>query len=367
MLYRNDKELDALIMSPSRLESYSRCPFAHFIQFGLRPDEQRVFEVGSREIGDAYHNCFMELFRWVSEDGKDITDPVSKWNTITKEECAAKVGEILDADNADYREGLMMAGEEEKYRSGRIKEICSDISWILIDHVRAGRVHSMKLETEFGRSGDLPPVKVETDSGMVLIEGKIDRIDMLDDDRIKIIDYKTGKETFSANEARKGYRLQLMLYLKAAQEQVHKPAGVFYFLIDEPRVNVQKLRPEEIAEAVTKEIQNGYKMKGAMIEDENIIRSIAGEFADNSQIVSLKRTAKGYFDYNSGMLLGEEDFLKLQQEVDAKVTELCKDLLDGKNPAKPMKTEVRSACTFCQFRSICQFDTDFEDCNYEMI
>lgn len=366
-LYRNDKELDALIMSPSRLESYSRCPFAHFIQFGLRPDEQRVFEVGSREIGDAYHNCFMELFRWLSADGKDITDPESKWNTITEEECAVKVGEILDADNADYREGLMVAGEEEKYRSGRIREICSDISWILIDHVRAGRVHSMKLESEFGRSGDLPPVTVETDSGKVLIEGKIDRIDMLDDDRIKIIDYKTGKETFSANEARKGYRLQLMLYLKAAQAQVHKPAGVFYFLIDEPRVNVQKLRPEEIAEAVTKEIQNGYKMKGAMIEDENIIRSIAGEFAENSQIVSLKRTSKGYFDYNSGMLLGEEDFLKLQEAVDAKVTELCKDLLDGKNPAKPMKTEVRSACTFCQFKSICQFDTDFEDCNYEMI
>ncbi len=366
-LYRNDQELDALIMSPSRLESYSRCPFAHLIQFGLRPDEQRVFEVGSREIGDAYHNCFMELFRWLSDDGRDISDPASKWNKVTKEECSVKIGEILDADNASYREGLMVAGEEEKYRSGRIKEICSDIGWILIDHVRAGKVHSMKLESEFGRGGDMPPVTVETGSGKVLIEGKIDRIDVLDDDRIKIIDYKTGKESFSADEARKGYRLQLMLYLRAAQEQVHKPAGVFYFLIDEPKVNVQKLLPEEVADAVTREVQNSYKMKGAMIDDESIIRGIAGEFADSSQIVSLKRTAKGYFDYNSGTLMGEEEFLTLQREVDAKVKELCTDLLDGKNPARPMKTEVRSACTFCQFRSICQFDTDFEDCNYEMI
>ena len=367
LLYRNDKELDALIMSPSRLESYSRCPFAHLIQFGLRPDEQRVFEVGSREIGDAYHNCFMELFRWLSDDGKDISDPASKWHTITKEECAVKVGEILDADNASYREGLMVAGEEEKYRSGRIKEICSDISWILIDHVREGKVHSMKLESEFGRNGDLPPVSVETDSGRVLIEGKIDRIDMLDDDRVKIIDYKTGKESFDADEARKGYRLQLMLYLRAAQKQVHKPAGVFYFLIDDPKVNVQKLLPEEIADAVSKEIQNSYKLKGTMINDENVIRGIAGDFASNSSIVSLKRTDKGYYDYNSGTLMEEADFLTLQQEVDAKVKELCTDLLEGKNPAKPMKTEVRSACTFCQFKSICQFDTDFEDCNYEMI
>ena len=367
LLYRNDKELDALIMSPSRLESYSRCPFAHFIQFGLRPDEQRVFEVGSREIGDAYHNCFMELFRWMSDDGKDISDPDSRWSTITREECGEKVAEILDADSISYREGLMVAGEEEKYRSKRIKEICSDISWILINHVRAGRVHSMKLESEFGRNGDLPPVTVETDNGRVMIEGKIDRIDILDDDRVKIIDYKTGRESFDADEARKGYRLQLMLYLRAAQEQIHKPAGVFYFLIDDPKVNVQKLLPDEIAEAVSREIQNSYKMKGTMINDENVIRGIAGDFAVNSSIVSLKRTEKGYYDYNSGTLMAEDEFTALQSEVDEKVKELCTDLLEGKNPARPMKTEVRSACTFCRFRSICQFDTDFEDCNYEMI
>ena len=104
-----------------------------------------------------------------------------------------------------------------------------------------------------------------------------------------------------------------------------------------------------------------------MINDENVIRGIAGDFGTNSSIVSLKRTDKGYYDYNSGTLMEEAEFLTLQQEVDAKVKELCTDLLEGRNPAKPMKTEVRSACTFCQFRSICQFDTDFEDCNYEMI
>ena len=50
----------------------------------------------------------------------------------------------------------------------------------------------------------------------VYIEGKIDRLDVLANDRIKIIDYKTGQESFRVEEARGGYRLQLMLYLKAA-------------------------------------------------------------------------------------------------------------------------------------------------------
>jgi len=366
-LYRNDPELEALVMSPSRLESYSRCPFAHFIQFGLKPEEQRVFEVGSREIGDIYHNCFMELFRWLGDDSVDICDPDSRWSTITKEECSEKVAEILARDSSEYKEGLMTAGREEEYRSGRLKEICSEISWILINHVKDGKVRRMDLEKEFGRRGEIPPVTVETENGKVLIEGKIDRIDILDDDRIKIIDYKTGRENFDADEARKGYRLQLMLYLRAAQEEKHKPAGVFYFLIDDPKVDVQKLLPEEVAENVEREVKNSYRMKGAMINDDQIVRSIAGEFEKNSNIVSLKRTKNGYYDNNTGTLMEETEFEELQHQVNEKIKEICDSLLAGKTPAYPMKTSRTSACAFCQFRSICQFDTDFEDCNYNIL
>lgn len=366
-LYRNDPDLDALIMSPSRMEAYSRCPFAHFVQFGLRPEEQRVFEVGSREIGDAYHNCFMELFRWLSDDTVDICDENSKWSRITRRECDEKIAEILEKENLEYKEGLMMAGEEEKYRSGRIKEICSDIGWILVEHVKQGRVHSMGLEKSFGRDGDIPPVKIETGEGTVLIEGKIDRIDVLDDDKIKIIDYKTGDERFSTEEARKGYRLQLMLYLRAAMEDKYGPAGVFYFLINDPKVDVKNLLPDEVSDKVTQEIMKNYKMKGAMVYDEDIIRGIAGDFEKESMIVSLQKTKEGYSDHRTGTLVAEEDFRQLRRDVDEKINQLCGDLLAGKNPAHPMKTDKRSACTFCQFKSICQFDTDFDDCNYEMI
>jgi len=189
----------------------------------------------------------------------------------------------------------------------------------------------------------------------------------MDDDRIKIIDYKTGKESFDTEEARKGYRLQLMLYLRAAQEEKHKPAGVFYFLIDDPKVDVRKLIPEEISETVSREIKNRFKLKGAMINNENVIRGIAGEFEKDSEVLSLKKGKNGYYDYNTGTLIEEDEFRTLQKQVDEKIGELCRSLLEGKNPARPMKTQERSVCVFCQFKSICRFDTRFEDCNYEMI
>jgi hypothetical protein len=82
-LYVRDSALD-LSLSPSRLERFSRCPFSHFINYGLKPDERRIFEIAGREIGDVYHQCFMKLSEELSTPGIDITDPGSPWMTVTK-------------------------------------------------------------------------------------------------------------------------------------------------------------------------------------------------------------------------------------------------------------------------------------------
>ena len=59
------------------------------------------------------------------------------------------------------------------------------------------------------------------------IEGRIDRLDRLPDDRLKIIDYKSGNLQLKQEEVRAGYRLQLMLYMRAAQgdSSQTEPAG----------------------------------------------------------------------------------------------------------------------------------------------
>lgn len=392
-LYKKD-QAGELVLSPSRLEKYSRCPFAHFVQYGLRPDEQRVYEIGGREIGDVYHNCFMELSEWLAADGLEPADAESRWMKITREECREKVSEILDHEYENYREGIMADGLEEQYRSGRLKEICSEISWILIDHVRQGRVRSMAFEQEFGKGRALPPITVDTEHGNVLIEGKIDRVDMLPDDRVKIIDYKTGREIFNTVEARKGYRLQLMLYLKAAMGAALddvpggalpdtgngtadaaapglKPAGVFYFLINEPFVKIEDtgdMTKEAFSEMVENAISKDYKMNGVIVNDPEVIRNIAGEFSGYSKIVQLQNSKSGGIrGTGADSLMNEADFDAFQSEVDAKIREICSDLASGKQQAHPMKTKATSACAYCNFRGICKFDVKFEDCNYEFI
>lgn len=365
-LYKK-RPADDLALSPSRLEQYSRCPFSHFIGYGLRPQEQRIYEMGGRELGDLYHTCLMEISRWLTSGELAVNHPASRWMTVTKEECEQKVAEILQAESQKYREGLLFAGNEEAYRSKRLGEICSEISWILIDHVRRGNIRTMAFEQTFGRGKKLAPITVDTDRGQVLIEGKIDRVDVLEDGRVKIIDYKTGNETFSTREAKKGFRLQLMLYLQAAQEAERKPAGVFYFLIREPSVNADKILPEELAEQVREAAKKACRMDGVAVDAPEVIEEIAGEFSGYSDIIPVRRTQKGIAGTGPEKLLDETAFRELQDEVKEKVKELCGDLAAGNIRIMPKKSGDMSACTYCKYKGICQFDLAFEDCRYEII
>ncbi|MCB6994063.1 PD-(D/E)XK nuclease family protein [bacterium 210820-DFI.6.37] len=359
--------VEDMTVSPSRLEQYSRCPFAHFISYGLRPEEQRVFEVGGRELGDLYHTCLMELSKWLTEDGIPVNDPRSRWMTISKEECRGRIARILEEQAGGYKEGILKAGKEEQYRSGRLAEICGEISWILIDHVRRGRIRWMAFEQSFGRGQKLSPVTVKTGQGDVLIEGKIDRVDILQDGRVKIVDYKTGAERFDLNEVKKGFRLQLMLYLRAAREKDREPAGVFYFLIEEPSVSAEMIRPQELEEKVEQAAKKACRMDGILVDDPQVIEGIAGDFSGFSDIIPVRKTQKGYSGTGPGRLLEDEAFRNLQREVDARVEELCDGLVSGSIRVRPKKSGSQSACTYCQYRGICQFDLAFENCGYEII
>lgn len=363
-LFRKDTQA-ALALSPSRIEKYARCPFSHLVAYGLRPEERRVFEAAPREIGDIYHQCLLELTRALSREGTAVTDPASPWMTITRAECDALVEEKITAIAGAYRDGLFNDGSVEEYRRQRALAICRQVCWSAVEQVRAGQIAAISPEAAFGRRGVLPPLVIELKDRSVLIEGIIDRVDQLSDGRIKIIDYKTGNESFDVAEAACGYRLQLMLYLQAACGSERKPAGVFYFRIRDPIVDFSHQELDE--EKLENEIRKAFKLDGVMIDDPQVIHDIAGDFTGFSQIVPLKKTKEGIKSTGREGLMAEEDFEKLRQAVAARVRQACEDLTAGRIDIHPMKTKDRSACTYCDYKGICRFDTVFEGCSYNIV
>jgi ATP-dependent helicase/nuclease subunit B len=364
-LFKRDPE-QALSLSPSRLERFSRCPFSHFILYGLKPEERRIFEIAPREIGDIYHECLMQLTRQLTVPGTEVTAPESPWMTITEEECREFAAGVVGRQTESYREGLFHLGNEENYRTQRIVDICQKVCWVVIEQVRAGQIKDCRFEVGFGRGREIAPVEVKLDGQTAYIEGKIDRVDYLAGDRVKIIDYKTGNEKFDISEAEAGYRLQLMLYLEASLEKTRKPAGVFYFNISEPLIDssAKAAAADEIADQVKKT----FKLNGVIVDDPAVIHSVAGDFSGYSDILPLRANKEGEITpTGKGSLLTEAEFAELQETVGAKVTEICQNLANGDISIHPMKTRERSACTYCQYKGICRFDTIFEGCSYNII
>ena len=140
LFQRKDKNLS---LSPSRLEKFSRCPFAHFVQYGLAPEERRVFEVAGREAGDVYHECLMRFSQRLTVKGVDITDCDSPWMKLNKEECEKLVDGLMEEIAEEYREGMLTSGEKERYRTSRMKEVCSKAAWVLVEHVQEGRIKGL--------------------------------------------------------------------------------------------------------------------------------------------------------------------------------------------------------------------------------
>lgn len=229
---------------------------------------------------------------------------------------------------------------------------------------------SSRFEVPFGRGRAIPPIAVEAEGRQIFIEGKIDRVDILRGERVKIIDYKTGNENFSKSEAEAGYRLQLMLYLNACLGErtggeARKPAGVFYFHISEPMVDWSAKEPD--AEKLAQEVRKNFKMNGVLVDDPQVIESIAGDFSGYSEILPLRNGKDGVSATGGDTLLSETEFAALTETVSQKVTELCRDLAAGKIDIEPMKTRDRSACTYCQYKGICRFDTIFEGCRWRIV
>ncbi|MGI6727221.1 MAG: PD-(D/E)XK nuclease family protein [Anaerovoracaceae bacterium] len=365
-----------LVLSPSRLERFSRCPFAHLVLYGLAPEERRIFEVASREVGDVYHECLMRLSDNLTINGIEITDEKSPWMNITRDQCFERVGVLMDQIAGEYKEGMLLSGQEERYRTERMKEVCAKAAWALVEHIQQGRIREIYFEEAFGsgRKKAFPPVQINVGNKTLTIEGKIDRIDVLPGGYVKIIDYKSGAERFDVNEAKAGWRLQLMLYLKAAMEGLRtkdeslKPAGVFYFEIADPLVDATNLDVDIFKEKIESEIRKAFKLDGILMDDPDVIEGIAGDFSGFSEILPLRKNKDGRVSATSeNKLLKEEEFQALRSAVDQTITELCTDLSSGVIAIHPKKTKYQTACDYCQYKSICNFELSFDGCSYDVV
>ena len=376
-LYCNEEE--EFSFSPSRLERFAGCPFMHYVSYGLRPEEQKSFGISGSEIGDIHHECLMHLSRDLSAEAKDAglyaTHPDSPWMTITKAECDQRMSKIVQTMMQENFEGLLQAGEEEKYRTKRVAEVSGKFAWKMIEHVRKGSIDQILAEVSFGKGPlcTLPAIEIDAGTNRVSIEGKIDRVDFLNTDKdnlyVKIIDYKSGNVVFRKDKIEKGLSLQLMIYLEGALgcKENAKPAGMFYYHIEDPllEASLKDVAADSISEDMLKAIEKKYQMDGLFINESAVVRGIDNTIAEGgkSTVITVENKDK---EYVSSKSMTSEEFEEFRTSFKEALRTLCKNLLGGSIAVEPRRLDKNTtACTYCPYSSICFFDTSLPDCNYK--
>lgn len=352
--------------SVSRLEQFVRCPFAHFVRYGLNAQERAMFTVEAPDIGELFHQGFLSFSHKLFDKNLD-------WQTIKKNECDELIDSVMDDILPLHRDGILSSSNRYKYLSTRLKRISRRAVWTLTEHIQKGDFEPIGHEISFGRKGVFPPIEVELESGeKVYLEGRIDRVDLFDNEEstyVKIIDYKSGDKSFSLSDVYYGLSLQLLIYLTAVlqgHEKLQcadlKPAGIFYFKIDDPLVKSD----EKIKEKIEKEIARTFKMKGVLINDAEILRHMDCDLQGESEIIPVRLNNDGTLGKRSS-ILSAEDFQALISHVNGLVRQIAEEIMNGKISIEPINNNKQTACTWCPYHSICQFDQLFEDNDYKNI
>ena len=315
------------VMSASSLQSYKECPFRFFVDKGLRPYEDRAFESDARSIGDVYHDCMMKVGAQVAAG--------------TGEEIEVIVDRSLSEISMKYREGLFKSSKLEGYRLDCIREVCINAAKALALQLESARIDDACFEQSFGERGLFPALEFEADGASVRIEGKIDRADILTGGKARVIDYKTGTDKLDVEKMKKGYRLQLMIYLMSVTSGEYEPAGMFYFNISRDEEAADKLTAAKLEELKARPPEDAYKLRGLCIGDEDspdlMPRSVLAE----------KRPKT----------ISAEEFEELRADVEARIREEAGGIVGGAISISPARVSgTATACRFCRYRSICRYD-----------
>jgi ATP-dependent helicase/nuclease subunit B len=319
----------------SRLERFIACPFKDFVSSCLRPEEIREFDLSARDAGNFYHAALEQFAR---ENELSLTG-------MTDEEAVKRMDGISEKLLEDLARRAIGESAVQQREGRRIADVACRAAQTLVGHMAGSRFAPVALEVQFG----LEDARVLLREGA--LSGRIDRIDAWDSDGeryLRVIDYKTRGRALSLTEVYYGLQLQLVLYLAAALSRGGKPAGVFYFAVDDPLIDSPSLDPQQIQAQREKAL----KLDGLTLDDARVVEAMSPRPEAVLGITAGPSGLKG------GRLVTQRDFMRLKDHAVGLADDALCRIRAGDTAIRPYQLGAAKACDLCDFRPICQFSAE---------
>lgn len=351
--------------SVSRMEKFVACSFSHFASYGLRLKERQLYKLQAPDIGQLFHAALSQMAQRLQKEGRS-------WGSMTAEECRREAGETVDRLSPLLQGEILMSSKRYSYISRKLKNIVGRASVILGEHSRRGSFEPVGLELDFGPGKDLPPLRITLPNGCVMeVVGRIDRVDMAEGEQgilLRVIDYKSSQKDLKLHEVYYGLSLQMLTYLDVLLTyseqwlgQAALPAGALYFHVHDPLLTSANGMNREQAE---QELMKRFKMKGLLTADREVV-SLMDTTLDKgySSIVPVALKSDGSF-YSSASVATPEQWGQLLSSVRSTISDIGTRITEGDVAIQPYRIQQETACTFCSFRPVCQFDEAVEGNGY---
>ncbi len=358
---------DTIKGSASRLELFNRCPFSHFVKYGLKAEERKVYKEKTVDEGSLYHSILERLI-------KEITIRNIYKNEFDEDVIDAILAEITGEIIAEHNGGILVETPRARLKYSHMLGVIKSISYAVVKQLYSSNFRPYEYgEVEFGDGKTLDGIVISLKNGKkFIIRGIIDRLDIMHDGDnlyLRVVDYKTGGLDFEFGELYEGIKMQLPLYVEAAMSSFEKhgkeknqvAVGMYYMPVKEAIAAADT--PDEKIES---KITDLFRMNGLTIDDYRIVM-LMEEFDSKSKTISSIECDKDKTKIIGKSCVTQEQMTAIRKYAVKKSQESLASMLDGNIDVLPTKTKRKTACDWCEYSAVCNFDTNLSDCKYKNI
>ena len=331
----------------SRADKFASCRYAYFLQYGLRAKPRRKATFAPPEIGTFYHYVLQHVAEDTTARGGFAAVSDETLAELTDTYVTRYVHEKLN-DYADQNERFVYL----------FRRLCKSVRQVVLDmaeELRHSDFEPLDFELDFSDPEQLPPLTLSDGETRVTMTGIADRVDgWVHDGKLylRVVDYKTGKKSFSLSDVWYGMGLQMLLYLFTLQavgaERYGReivPAGVLYV----PARDVLVAAPGDLSD---EEIQT---KRLAQLRRSGLVREDTMDAMGHGENTYIKlRSGRGE---GAGVTVANAEQLgQLSRHVQETLLEMARQLRSGSIACDPyFRTQTDTACATCDFYDICHF------------
>lgn len=334
-------------LSASQADTFYRCRFRYFCQYGMRLQARRVADVDASMFGTFSHYILEKLLPEYAEkkahpSAADIPAMQQRIHTVLFNYVEEEMGGFADKP-ARFR-----------YLLSLVERTCFSLLWFTVNEIAQSRFVPADYELVIGGGGvPSPLLQLPEGRGSVSIVGKIDRVDIYrreDTVFVRVVDYKTGSKEFKLSEVPYGINMQMLLYLFAVcqngqaryEAQDTAPAGILYL----PAKDITLKNTHAPLDESRLRLM---RMNGLLLRDQDVLTAME----QSGEGVFIPATVENGEIGKKSSAVSKQDFDNIRKLTEKLLLHMADTLLAGDIHAIPTGEEQHLPCDYCDFRSVC--------------